>query len=52
MLAALALAGCGGLGFNTSPGGGTAVKSRKPSASLEVPPDLMGTTSEEITAAK
>jgi len=52
MLAALALAGCGGLGFNTNPGGGTAVKSRQPSASLEVPPDLMETTSEEITAAK
>lgn len=52
MLAALALAGCGGLGFNTNPGGGTAVKSRQPSASLEVPPDLMETTSEEVTAAK
>lgn len=49
---ALALAACGGVGFNTNPGGGTAVKSRQPSASLEVPPDLMATTSEEITAAK
>ncbi len=52
MLVALALGGCGGLGFNTNPGGDTAVKSRQPSASLEVPPDLMETTSEEITSAK
>lgn len=50
-LLVLALAGCG-IGFNTNPGGGTAAKSRQPSASLEVPPDLMETTSEEITAAK
>lgn len=47
----LALAGCG-IGFNTNPGGGSAAKSRQPSASLEVPPDLMATTSDEITAAK
>ena len=51
VLMALAVAACG-VGFNTTPGGATAVKSRQPSASLEVPPDLMETTSEEITAAK
>lgn len=51
VIIALTFAGCG-VGFNTNPGGETAVKSRQPSASLEVPPDLMSTTSEEITAAK
>lgn len=49
--ATLGVSGCG-VGFNTSPGGGTAVKTRQPAASLEVPPDLMATTSEEITSAK
>ena len=51
VVAALSVAGCG-LGFNTTPGGETAVKTRQPASSLEVPPDLMETTSEEITAAK
>ena len=51
LLTVTALAGCGGISFNTAPGG-TAVKSRKPSAALEVPPDLVSTTSEQITAAR
>ena len=46
----MTITGCG-LGFNTTPGGATAVKSRQAASSLEVPPDLMETTSEEITAA-
>jgi outer membrane protein assembly factor BamC len=51
LLTVAALAGCGGMGFNTAPGG-TAVKSRKPSAALEVPPDLVSTTSDAITSAR
>ena len=48
---AVAMAGCGGMSFNSAPGG-TSIKSRKPSASLEVPPDLVSTTSDEITSAR
>lgn len=45
------ITGCGGISFNTSPGG-TAVKSREPAASLEIPPDLRATTSEELATAQ
>jgi len=47
----LVLSGCGSVSFNTAPGG-TTIKSGQPTASLEVPPDLVDTTSDEITAAK
>lgn len=51
VLVSLPLAGCGGLSFNSTPSG-SAIKKSQPEAVLEVPPDLVGTTSEEITAAQ
>ena len=51
VVSSMTLVGCGGIGFNTSPGG-TSVKSRQPAASLEVPPDLRATTSEALTNAQ
>ncbi len=45
------LIGCGSLSFNTMPEGGVS-KNRQPSQSLAVPPDLISTTSEEITSAQ
>ena len=50
LLIGLTLSSCGSLSFNTSPGG-TTVKSRKPAPTLEVPPDLVSGTSEQVTAA-
>lgn len=51
LIAVVYLAGCGGFNFNTAPGG-VAVKTKQPSASLEVPPDLIATSSEKITSAR
>lgn len=51
LLTGMALTGCGSLSFNTSPGG-TTVKSRQPAKTLEVPPDLVSGTSEQVTAAR
>lgn len=45
------LIGCGSLSFNTMPSGGVA-KNKQPSQSLAVPPDLISSTSEEITSAQ
>lgn len=45
------LLGCGSLSFNTMPAGGVS-KNRQPSQSLAVPPDLISSTSEEITSAQ
>ena len=45
------LVGCGSLSFNTMPEGGVS-KNRQPSQSLAIPPDLISSTSEQITTAQ
>lgn len=45
------LVGCGNFSVNTMPAGGVS-QNTQPSQSLAVPPDLISTTSEEITAAQ
>ena len=47
----LPLVGCGSWSFNTLPSGGVS-QNRQPSQTLAVPPDLITTTSEEITRAQ